>query len=91
MSGKYGLRPAMSTCRQSARVLDKMGNFPLKSKDVRPGRAVLPGLERDSDTGIPSGTDAATNPLSVLDIWHARPSLSPPESACLVCFSSLVL
>ena len=89
MSGKYGLQLAKSTCRQSARVLEKMGSFPLKSKDVRPGRAVLPGLEWVSDTGTPSGTDAATNPLLVLDIWHAQPSL--PECACLVCFSSLVL
>lgn len=68
MSGKYVLRLAMSTCRQSALVSDKMESFPLKSKDVSLGRAVLPGLEWDSDTGISSGPDSAADPLPVLHI-----------------------
>lgn len=68
MSGKYVLRLAMSTCRQSALVSDKMESFPLKSKDVSLDRAVLPGLEWDSDTGISSGSDSAADPLPVLHI-----------------------
>ena len=50
MSGEYVLQLAMLTCRQSARVLDKMENFLLKSKGV-------PQVELQSwisDTGIPS-------------------------------------
>jgi len=58
MNGKFVSHLVMSTCRQSARVSDRMGNLPSKSNDDSLGRAVLPGLEWVSDTGI-SGSDSA--------------------------------
>lgn len=59
MSGKFDLRPVMSTCRQSARVSDKMESLPSTSKDVRLGKPVRRGSEWDSDTGITSGSDVS--------------------------------
>lgn len=68
MSGKFVLQPVMSTCQRSARVSDKMESLPLKSRDVTLGKAIPPGSEWGSDTGMTSGSDVAPAKLLVLHV-----------------------
>lgn len=89
MSGKFVLQLAMSTCRQSARVSDKMEILPLKSKDEPLGRAVLPGLEWDSDTGITSGFGRCYGPPLLLYLYPTESS--PRERLYLCIFSCSVI